>query len=161
MKRLSASLLLGLLAAAVLAAPIQADEEPDLATRKRMWSIAERLDCPVCQGQSVRESNAQLATQMREIIIIRLQGGQSEEQIMQFFADRYGPGVLREPPREGLALGVWIGPLVILALGVTALGWVLVRGRHPAPTRSNDDLAAYERQFDELRPPRRDVPPSA
>ena len=161
MKRHLAGLLLGLLAAAVVAVPVQAAEEPDLPTRKRMWSIAERLDCPVCQGQSVRESNAQLADQMREIIIIRLQAGQSEEQIMQFFADRYGPGVLREPPREGLALGVWIGPLVILALGIAALGWVLVRGRQSAPTRSNDDLASYERQFDELRPPRRDAPPSA
>ena len=161
MKRHLAGLLLGLLAAAVVAVPVQAAEEPDLPTRKRMWSIAERLDCPVCQGQSVRESNAQLAAQMREIITIRLQAGQSEEQIMRFFADRYGPGVLREPPREGLALGVWIGPLVILALGIAALGWVLVRGRQPAPTRSNDDLASYERQFDELRPPRRDAPPSA
>ena len=161
MKRHLAGLLLSLLAAAVVAVPVQAAEEPDLPTRKRMWSIAERLDCPVCQGQSVRESNAQLADQMREIITIRLQAGQSEEQIMQFFADRYGPGVLREPPREGLALGVWIGPLVILALGIAALGWVLVRGRQPAPTRSNDDLASYERQFDELRPPRRDAPPSA
>ena len=161
MKRGSASLLLGLLAAVALVASVHAAEEPDLETRKRMWSIATRLDCPVCQGQSVRESNAQLAAQMREIIIIKLQAGESEEQIMGFFADRYGPGVLREPPREGLALGVWIGPLVILGLGIVLLGWVLARGRGLAPGAADGDLAAYERQVDDLRQAGRDSPPQA
>ena len=85
MKPRSTGLLLGLLAAVALVTAVHAAVEPDLATRKRMWSIAERLDCPVCQGQSVRESNAQLATQMREIITLKLQAGESEEQIMKFF----------------------------------------------------------------------------
>ncbi len=161
MRRLNAGLLLGLLAVVVLAVPTQAAEEPDLPTRKRMWSIAEGLDCPVCQGQSVRESNAQLAAQMREIILIKLQAGESEEQIFGFFADRYGPGVLREPPREGLALGVWIGPIAILALGVVLLGWVLTRGRRPSLAAADGDLQAYERQVDDLRKARRDSPPAA
>lgn len=161
MKPHRASLLLALLAACVLAAPAHAAEEPDLATRKRMWSIAERLDCPVCQGQSVRESNAQLAAQMREIILIKLQTGESEPQIFDFFTDRYGPGVLREPPREGLALGVWIGPVVILGLGILLLGWVFARGRRPALALTNGNLEAYERQVDDLRQAGRDSPPPA
>lgn len=161
MNRRRVSLLLGLLTALVLALPVHAADEPDLETRKRMWSIAERLDCPVCQGQSVRESNAQLAAEMREIILIKLQTGESENQIMDFFADRYGPGVLREPPREGLALGVWIGPLVIVAGGVALLGWALTRRRRPAPTTDDGDLEAYERQVDDLRQAGRDSPPPA
>lgn len=161
MNRHRVSLLLGLLAALVLALPVHAADEPDLETRKRMWSIAERLDCPVCQGQSVRDSNAQLASQMREIILIKLQTGESENQIMDFFADRYGPGVLREPPREGLALGVWIGPLVIVAGGTALLGWALTRRRRPAPTTDDGDLEAYERQVDDLRQAGRDSPPPA
>lgn len=161
MSRLRASLLLALLAVAVLAVPAHAADEPDLPTRKRMWSIAERLDCPVCQGQSVRESNAQLAAQMREIILIKLQAGESESQIMDFFADRYGLAVLREPPREGLALGVWIGPVVILGLGILLLGWVLARGRQPALAADNEDLQAYEQQVDDLRRAGRGSPPSA
>ncbi len=160
MNRYRASLLLGLLAAVVLVFPVRASDEPDLPTRKHMWSIAERMDCPVCQGQSVRESNAQLAAQMREIILIKLQAGESEQQIMDFFADRYGPGVLREPPREGLALGVWIGPVVIVGLGILVLGWALARGRRPSAAAANDDLQAYERQVDELRRAGRDSPPS-
>ncbi len=161
MKRYRASLLLGLLTAVALALPVRAADEPDLPTRKRMWSIAERLDCPVCQGQSVRESNAQLAAQMREIILIKLQAGESREQIMDFFADRYGPGVLREPPREGLALGVWIGPVVIVGLGILLLGWALARGRRPAEAAATGDLEAYERQVDDLRRAGRNSPPPA
>ncbi|MDE2898747.1 MAG: cytochrome c-type biogenesis protein CcmH [Chloroflexota bacterium] len=161
MNRFRAGLLLALLAATVLALPAHADDQPDLPTRKRMWSIAERLDCPVCQGQSVRESNAQLAAQMREIILIKLQAGESETQIMDFFADRYGGGVLREPPREGLALGVWIGPVVILGLGILLLGWVFARGRQPPVAAVDGDLEAYERQVDDLRQARRDSPPPA
>lgn len=161
MSRYRASLLLGLLAVVVLALPVRAAEEPDLPTRKRMWSIAERLDCPVCQGQSVRESNAQLAAQMREIILIKLQAGESETQIMDFFADRYGLAVLREPPREGLALGVWIGPIVIVGLGVLLLGWVFARGRQPRVAATDGDLEAYERQVDDLRQAGRDSPPPA
>lgn len=161
MNRFRASLLLGLVTAVVLALPVHADDEPDLATRKRMWSIAERLDCPVCQGQSVRESNAQLAAQMREIILIKLQAGESKTQIMDFFADRYGLAVLREPPREGLALGVWIGPVVILGLGILLLGWVLARGRQTPLAATADDLEAYERQVDDLRQAGRNSPPPA
>ena len=161
MNRFRAGLLLALLAATVLALPAHADDEPDLPTRKRMWSIAERLDCPVCQGQSVRESNAQLAAQMREIILIKLQAGESETQIMDFFADRYGLAVLREPPREGLALGVWIGPVVILSLGILLLGWVFARGRQPGVAATGANLEAYERQVDDLRQAGRGSPPSA
>jgi cytochrome c-type biogenesis protein CcmH len=153
--------LLGLLAAVALVSPLYAAEDPDLPTRKRMWSIAEGLDCPVCQGQSVRESNAQLAVQMREIIVLKLQAGESDDQIMDFFADRYGPGVLREPPREGLALGVWIGPLVVLVLGIVLVGLVLARGRRTTAAAAENDLAEYERMVDDLRNAGRNSPPSA
>ena len=71
-----------------------ADGASDLAIEKRMWVIAEDLDCPVCEGQSVRESNAALAVQMRNTIVTKLQAGHSKDQIMQFFADRYC-GILR------------------------------------------------------------------
>ncbi len=154
MTRLRAAALCALVVTVAAAAGAAADESADLALRTRMWAIAERLDCPVCQGQSVRDSNAQLAAQMRAIILIRLQAGESEDQIMQFFADRYGPGVLREPPREGLALGVWLGPLVVVGFGVVLVAAVLARGRRRA-AMPGGDLAAYEQIVDDLRRPRR------
>ena len=130
---------------------VHADEDPDLPIQKRMWAIAENLDCPVCAGQSVRESNAQLAVQMREAILVKLKAGDSDSQIMQFFADRYGKSVLRNPPREGLALAVWIVPLVVILLGGCLVTWILLRTDRAQPTSTDRDLASYEDLVDGLR----------
>ncbi len=116
-----------------------------------MWAIAENLDCPVCAGQSVRESNAQLAVQMREAILVKLKAGDSDSQIMQFFADRYGRSVLRNPPREGLALAVWIVPLFVIFLGGCLVAWVLLRTDRAQPTSADLELASYEELVDDLR----------
>ena len=121
-----------------------ADGSSDLEIEKRMWVIAEDLDCPVCEGQSVRESNAALAVQMRNTIVAKLKAGHSKDQIMQFFADRYGPGVLRNPPREGLALAVWIGPLIAIGCGVVLLLGVFARSKQAVQAQNNADLSSYE-----------------
>ena len=121
-----------------------ADGSSDLEIEKRMWVIAEDLDCPVCEGQSVRESNAALAVQMRNTIVAKLKAGHSKDQIMQFFADRYGPGVLRNPPREGLALAVWIGPLIAIGCGVVLLLGVFARSKQAVQTQNDADLSSYE-----------------
>ncbi len=121
-----------------------ADGSSDLEIEKRMWVIAEDLDCPVCEGQSVRESNAALAVQMRNTIVAKLKAGHSKDQIMQFFADRYGPGVLRNPPREGLALAVWIGPLIAIGCGVVLLLGVFARSKQAVQAQNDADLSSYE-----------------
>ena len=121
-----------------------ADGSSDLEIEKRMWVIAEDLDCPVCEGQSVRESNAALAVQMRNTIVAKIKAGHSKDQIMQFFADRYGPGVLRNPPREGLALAVWIGPLIAIGCGVVLLLGVFARSKQAVQAQNDADLSSYE-----------------
>ena len=121
-----------------------ADGSSDLEIEKRMWVIAEDLDCPVCEGQSVRESTAALAVQMRNTIVAKIKAGHSKDQIMQFFADRYGPGVLRNPPREGLALAVWIGPLIAIGCGVVLLLGVFARSKQAVQTQNDADLSSYE-----------------
>ena len=127
-----------------------ADGSSDLEIEKRMWVIAEDLDCPVCEGQSVRESNAALAVQMRNTIVAKLKAGHSKDQIMQFFADRYGPGVLRNPPREGLALAVWIGPLIAIGCGVVLLLGVFARSKQAVQTQNDADLSSYEEVVKDL-----------
>ena len=118
---------------------------------ERMAHIADQLDCPVCQGQSVKESNAHLARQMREIIDQKIAGGASDDEIFDFFVDRYGEGILRDPPKQGLALGVWIGPIVAAAIGVVAVALVLMR-RHPRPSAEPAaHLGDLEAQVDRLR----------
>ena len=98
--------------------------------------IAKGLQCPVCQGASVADSPSDLAEQMRGVIRRKVEQGESEQQIVQFFVERYGDGVLIEPPRRGIGLAVWLGPALVLAVGGGVL-FLLVQGwlrRRTAPT---------------------------
>lgn len=100
--------------------------------------IGKELQCPVCQGASVADSPSELAEQMRGVIRRKLEQGESEEQIVQYFVERYGEAVLVEPPRHGLGLAVWLGPLVVLAVGGGVLcllvqAWLRQRAVAPSP----------------------------
>jgi cytochrome c-type biogenesis protein CcmH len=116
--------------------------------------IANRLNCPVCEGQSVRDSNSQLARDMRATIQDKLNEGHTREEILDYFVDRYGVGILREPPKSGFFLTLWWAPVIGLAIGVLVLGtFVAQRRRKPGAERSgtaksedDDDLSRYEAQ---------------
>jgi cytochrome c-type biogenesis protein CcmH/NrfF len=121
MRRLLASCFV--LALLVTALPRVAHADPlDDETRR----IAKQLQCPVCSGQPVSDSPAELAGQMRSVIRARLEAGETEEQIIAYFVERYGDGVLIEPPRRGIGLAVWLAPLGVLAVGAVLL-WRLLR----------------------------------
>ena len=105
--------LLALLLLAVLAFPVKAD-----ARQEQIWAIAGQLACPVCAGQSVKDSNAQLAVQMRQVIAEQLDLGRSEREIIDYMVDRYGEEILLDPPKSGPQLWVWIGPVVVIATGL-------------------------------------------
>jgi len=94
---------------------------------EQMWKIAERLACPVCAGQSVKDSDSQLASQMRQLIVDRLRLGEDPEKIVQFLVERYGEGVRMDPPKTGFGLGVWIGPVVLFAIGSGLVTLMLTR----------------------------------
>jgi cytochrome c-type biogenesis protein CcmH len=96
---------------------------------KEMWQISERLACPVCGGQSIKDSNAPLARQMRTLIIEKLKNGEDSEAIVEFFVDRYGEGVRLDPAKAGFQLAVWAGPIAIVSLALLIVGQVLWRSR--------------------------------
>lgn len=126
--------------------------------------IASSLNCPVCQGESVEQSSATLAQEMRALITKRLQQGDSREEILQYFVDRYGEGILRDTPRSGFNLGLWVLPVLglIVGFGVSVRAAYGRRSRRSviASTEPSDlsgmseeELARYERQLEEdLRP---------
>lgn len=87
--------------------------------------IAKQLQCPVCEGVSVADSPSELAGQMRGVIRRKLEQGEGEREIVGYFMERYGDGVLVEPPRRGLALAVWLGPLAVLLGGAILLASLL------------------------------------
>lgn len=104
--------LVGTLVRAVAAAPTLEDQT---------YTIARGLMCPVCAGQTVAESNAPLAQQMREVIRERLQRGETRQQILEFFVAQFGENVLAAPPKRGAGLVLWAAPVLAFVVGIAAL----------------------------------------
>lgn len=83
----------------------------------RVKEVSKTLRCAVCQSESVWESNAELALQMKEIVRERLIQGESPDEIRAYFVSRYGDFILLKPRAFGLNLLLWIGPFLLLAVG--------------------------------------------
>ena len=117
-----------LLAGAVVAkeAPTAADD-PDL--EKRVMVLAEELRCLVCQNQTIADSHAPLAIDLKNQIREKLKAGASNEAILTFMVDRYGDFVLYRPPVKATTLLLWFGPFALLAGAFVVLFMVLRRRR--------------------------------
>jgi cytochrome c-type biogenesis protein CcmH len=129
-RRLLPALFVALLAATPAAA-VQPDEvlkDPVLEQRAR--EISTGLRCLVCQNQSIDESDAPLAKDLRVLVRDRLQQGDSDEAVRDFVVQRYGEFVLLRPVFGGHTLLLWLTPALVLALG--ALGLWLARRRRPS-----------------------------
>ena len=127
-----------LLALALLVAPALAQ---DPALEKRVTGLAHELRCLVCQNQTLADSNAPLAVDLRNQIREQLKGGASEREVIDFMVARYGDFVLYRPPFKASTLALWIGPFVLLALGAFLLVRRLVRRRAPEPQLSEAERA--------------------
>ena len=115
----------------------------DATLDARAARLAERLRCVVCQNQTVAESNAPLAADMRREIREQLQAGRDEQQVRAFFEQRYGAFVDYAPPLQPSTWLLWGGPFAGACLGLAALLAVLRRhGRRTATAR----LSATERE---------------
>ncbi len=90
--------------------------------------LAASLRCMVCQNQTLAESNAPLAADMRQQIREQLRQGRSEQQIKEFFEQRYGAFVRYDPPFMASTWLLWLGPFVLLVAGFAAM-WRIV-SRH-------------------------------
>lgn len=119
-----------------------------LSLDQRMIRIADRLQCPICEGQSVAFSNSQLAAEMRRLILDKLQDGEDEAQIMQYFVDRYGVKILREPPKQGLNIWLWITPMLGLVAGLAGLLWKLRLPAAAEPAGEDDELGKGQLDHD-------------
>ncbi len=139
MKRLL--LILCLLAGPALA--VQPDEVlPDPALEQRAREISKELRCLVCRNESIDESNADLARDLRLLVRERLVEGDTDEEVVEFVVDRYGEYVLLRPTLTGANLFLWIaGPVLLLvALG----GGVLYIRRRTAAPEPASALSAEE-----------------
>ena len=88
--------------------------------------ISGELMCPVCEGQSVAESNAQLARDMRAVIKTKLLEGDTKEEIMDYFVSSYGETILASPPPKGFSVILWLLPVLSVLIG----GAIILRTIH-------------------------------
>jgi cytochrome c-type biogenesis protein CcmH len=89
--------------------------------------VAEQLRCLVCQNQSIADSHAQLALDLKREARLQLSQGRSEQEVIDFMVQRYGDFVLYRPPFKAITMVLWLGPFVVLAAGSTALLYNLRR----------------------------------
>lgn len=109
----------------------------------RVFAIAARLRCPVCQSETILDSQSSSAKEMLRMVREMVTAGRGDAEILTFFHDRYGDYVLMEPPARGANHLLWFLPLLVLALGVIALA-VWLRRLHGRDTDAGPDAAAAD-----------------
>jgi cytochrome c-type biogenesis protein CcmH len=112
----------------------------DPVLEARAKALQKELRCLVCQGQSIDESNAALATDLRRLIRQQIQGGQSDNDIKSFLVARYGAFVLMKPPVRDDTFFLWFGPAMLVLVGVGVIGVTVSRSRRRLANDGESDL---------------------
>ena len=139
----------------VLAPAVEPRSFPSPELGERYRGLVEEIRCLVCQNQSIADSNAELARDLRNKVDEMLRGGRSDEEILAYMVDRYGNFVRYRPPFDAATALLWCGPFVLAA---AALGWLFFRVRRRAPARERltdeerDRLARIVRAGDGAEP---------
>jgi cytochrome c-type biogenesis protein CcmH len=127
MKQFAAIIFTLLMTTSALAAIDEKMSDPVLEARAR--ALQKELRCLVCQGQSLDDSDAELAHDLRHLIRERIAAGQSEDAIKHFLVERYGNFVLMKPPVESDTYALWFGPALFLVVGAGAVAITIARAR--------------------------------
>ena len=119
------ALVIMLVGALMLAAPAQAVEPDEMladpALEQRARALSKGLRCLVCQNESIDDSSAGLARDLRLLVRERLSAGDSDREVLDFVTARYGDFALLSPPLKAYTLGLWLGPFVVLLIGAGSL----------------------------------------
>ena len=113
----------------------------DPALEDRVTAVASELRCLVCQNQTLADSNAPLAVDLRNQIREKMQQGASERDIVDFMVARYGDFVLYRPPFKAVTVLLWLGPALLVIAGLAALFYRLRRRR----SETQPELTGEER----------------
>jgi cytochrome c-type biogenesis protein CcmH len=128
--------------------------EEDITLEQRAHQLAGQLMCPVCDGQTIDGSNAQIAQDMRLKVRERLDAGDTNAEIREYFVLRYGQEILAAPEGSGFNLLAWIMPVVIV-LGGIGIALTMIKNMRKStdrsaarPTPAKPDLSAFLEQVD-------------
>ena len=130
-----------LFGSALAVQPNEVLKDPALEARAR--ALSKDIRCLVCQNQSIDDSNADLARDLRVLVRERLKKGDSDPDILDYLVKRYGDFVLLKPPVKASTYLLWYGPIGIFLFGVLGL-FVFFRNRRAAPARTTAELSADE-----------------
>ena len=138
---------LALAAASALAHAADAQPTPrDSIAAARAVKLSEKLRCLVCQNQSIADSNAELAQDLRRQIGEQIAAGKTDDEIVAYMVARYGDFVLYEPPFKATTALLWAGPLLLVLGGFVGLArFVSARRAASAPALSPDERRRAER----------------
>jgi cytochrome c-type biogenesis protein CcmH len=140
-RRLLAAVLLVVIAAPLVHAVEPSERLSDPALEARARGLSKELRCLVCQNQSIDESNADLAHDLRLLLRQRLAAGDTDQQVLDYIAARYGVFVLLDPPFAPLTWVLWLTPPVLVLGGG---GWLLLRARRRRVDPAVPDLTPDE-----------------
>jgi cytochrome c-type biogenesis protein CcmH len=149
-----AALIVALLAAGAANAVLPSEMLKDPALEARARSLSEELRCMVCQNQSIDDSEAPLAADIRVLLRQRLEAGDSDRQVLDFLVARYGEFILLKPRFNGHTALLWLAPLAVLVagLGVAAAAYRRQRRVIPTPLDASEEEALRRVLADEISP---------
>ena len=125
-------LLLFLLMISINSHAVDSRQLSDPKQQESYETLTKELRCLVCQNQTIADSNAELAGDLRRQVYEMLQQGKSEQEIIRFMTDRYGDFVLYKPPFAGKTSLLWIAPVLFLLMGLMTIFFVIRRKRATA-----------------------------
>jgi len=144
MKRLLAIAMLSLALCAVAVAAVDPLPFKDRAEEVRFQALTRQLRCLVCQNESLNDSSAPLAADLRRDVFEQMRAGKSDAEIKEWLTARYSDFVLYDPPLRGATWLLWFGPALILLVGGLAVSTAIRRravaqdAQTPAPTTEDD-----------------------
>ena len=141
MKRLLLILMLACAGPALAVEPGEMLADPAQEARAR--ELSQGLRCPVCRNESIDESNADLAKELRIVLRERIEAGDSDAQAVNYLVARYGEYILLRPDASGVNLLLWIAAPLMLAAAL-GVGWATIRRRRSAT--APDPLSAEEEE---------------
>ncbi len=116
----------------------------DPIAHQRVVEVSEQLRCLVCQNQSIAESNAELAVDLRNQVIEQVKAGKTNKEIVDYMVERYGDFVLYRPPFKATTYILWLGPVALFIIGLVAF-YVNLRRRKSAISQTQQPLTSEEK----------------
>jgi cytochrome c-type biogenesis protein CcmH len=138
--------LIGAASGALAATQATLDLDPAQATRYH--KLTKQLRCPVCQNESIAESNSAIAADLRQLVARHIIAGDSNARIKDYLVARYGNWILYDPPFQWSTLLLWLSPFVLLLAALT-VAFVLLRGSRRGHSDTTLDKNRLDRLLDE------------